>query len=218
MNKNYCTFYIVRHGETEWNVKDLLQGQKDSNLTKKGIEQAKLLAKKFKNIKLDAIFSSDLIRAKKTAEIIALEHKIAVRTKEILRERNFGKLEGRREDEIKEELKDLFLKFEKAKHEEKLKFRYVPDMESDEELISRLITFLREIAVAYSGKTVLVVSHGGMMRTLLIHLGYGTYDELPPGSVENTGYAKILSDGIDFFIDETAGVTKRKGIINKGIL
>jgi len=210
MKNKYCTFYIVRHGETEWNVKGLFQGQKDSNLTEKGIGQAKLIAKKFKNINFDAIFSSDLIRAKKTAEIIALEHKIAVDTREILRERNFGRLEGRKGDEIKEELKDLFLKFENASDKEKLKFRYVPDMESDEELIGRLITFLREIAVVYSGKTVLIVSHGGMMRTLLIHLGYGRYNELPSGTIENTGYFILESDGVDFFIRKTEGVNKIK--------
>lgn len=86
--------YIVRHGETEWNVRKLLQGQKDSNLTEKGKEEAERLAKKFKDTPFDAIFSSDLLRAKRTAEILAVEHNLAIQTNKLLRERHFGRLEG----------------------------------------------------------------------------------------------------------------------------
>ena len=76
-------------------------------------------------------------------------------------------------------------------------------IESGEQVISRLIAFLRETAQAYPGKTVLVVCHGGAVRTLLLHLGYA---DLPRGAFQNAGYVKLRTDGVDFFLDEVKGV------------
>lgn len=87
--EKYCTFYIVRHGETLWNVKGLLQGIKDSALTPTGEKQARELAAELESVNFDVIFSSDLLRARRTAEIIALERKLAVKTSQLLRERQF---------------------------------------------------------------------------------------------------------------------------------
>ena len=75
---NYCTFYIIRHGQTEWNLKKIIQGHKDSPLTKIGIRIAKQHANKLKNIHFDAVFSSDSLRAKQTADIVALKRNIAI--------------------------------------------------------------------------------------------------------------------------------------------
>jgi len=104
--------YIVRHGETDWNVKELLQGHADIPLNKFGEEQAKQLAKKLTKVNFAIAFTSDLLRAKKTAEIIALEKKIVVRTTKTLRERYFGHFEGTkwREDKYYQQLIKNFLK------------------------------------------------------------------------------------------------------------
>ncbi len=207
-NTKATVFYIVRHGETIWNVKRKLQGHFDSSLTELGLSQAKSLGKKKKNIHFDAVFSSDLIRAKHTAEIITLERKMAVQTTKLLRERSFGSLEGKSYKIFEKELKSMVDKFEKLTDKEKKSFKFSKEMESDEELVGRFITFLREVALAYSGKTILVVSHGGMMRSLLIHLGFGSYKTVPPGAVSNSGYIKLVSDGIEFEIKETEGIMK----------
>ena len=96
MKNHYCQIYLIRHGETDWNAKGLLQGQSDIPLNKEGEKQTIEAAKKhFKKIKFAAIFSSDLVRAKRTAEIIALEKKMAVETSVLLRERDFGPFEGK---------------------------------------------------------------------------------------------------------------------------
>ena len=207
INDNYCIFYIVRHGETKWNVEGKLQGHADSALTEKGITQAKILGEKLKNTRFDLAFSSDSLRAYKTAEIIALEHKIAVKTTQLLRERSFGKWEGKNYSVFSNELKHLVDKFLSMSDEKKKSFKY-PDMESDEEIVARFITFLRETAVAYPGKRILVVTHGAMMRILLIHLGLGTYEEIPPNAVDNGAYMQLQSDGVEFFIRETEGINK----------
>lgn len=193
MKNNYCTIYIARHGQTQWNVKGKIQGHTDSPLTKEGISQARNLANELKNIKFDAAYSSDLLRAKKTAQIVALEHELIVKTKKALRERNFGSLEGQGKNglAILEELRKQKIPYETR------------NIESDEKMIERVILLLRELAVAYPGKTVLVVSHGGILRTLLVHLGFATYEKMNKLSIGNTSYIKIASDGVDFFIKET---------------
>lgn len=216
MNK-LTTIYVVRHGQSQSNTQDYNEKIADfkdagTDLTDLGKLQAKELSKKLKNINFDAIFSSDLIRTKQTAEILALERKLAVETTDIIRENSFygyvHKL-GRPIENIHEEmLADL------ARLDElgKMNYRHSSSMETPQEAAIRLLTYLREIAAAYSGKTVMVVAHGNLMRSLLTHLGYAKYDELPAGTIANAGYIVLESDGVDFFIRETYGVEKQKGV------
>ncbi|MFZ6034599.1 MAG: histidine phosphatase family protein [Patescibacteria group bacterium] len=204
MAKNqYCEIYVVRHGQTDWNVKSIIQGQSDIELNKTGVLQAEDLSKKLTNVKFDAVFSSDLMRAKRTAEIIVLEKQLAVKTTQALRERYFGPFEGKDWRQYDREIVALLKKYRKVGYDQK-KAR----METDESMIGRVIPFLREVAVGYPDKTVLIVSHGGLMRALLIHLGFGTYETLPSGSIGNLGYFKLKSDGVDFFVEETYQISR----------
>lgn len=199
----YTTFYIVRHGQTEWNVKGLMQGQTNSFLTPLGEEQAKSVATELEHIHFDAIFSSDLVRAKRTAEIIALDKKLAVQTTELLRERAFGELEGKSYAAIKSHEK----LYHALDDQSKLAYKVDEKSESDEEINSRLLRFIRETAVIYPGKTILMVSHGDVMHKLLIHLGHATHKNLPVWGIGNVGYIKLETDGVDFFVRETKRVT-----------
>lgn len=195
--QNYCTIYLVRHGETEWNEKKLIQGHSDIPLNVKGELQSKQLGEKLKNVHFEAVFSSDLIRAKRTAEIIILEKKLAVITTNTLRERMFGRFEGKHIDELRKILGELIL-FSKERQK---KLFGLNDIENDEEVIGRFIPFTREVAVAYQGKSVLVVSHGGLIRAFLDHIGFKMpkYSEKP---MKNAGYLIIESDGVEFDIKE----------------
>ena len=212
MKNKLTTIYIVRHGETKFNVEKIMQGHCDSPLTLKGHRQIASLAKKLQNIKFDAIFSSDLLRAQKTAQIVALDKKLVVTTTKVLREKYFGKYEGRPTDYFYKDLQKLIEERGKLGQEERFKLKLKKDVESDLEAVSRVITFLRELAVGYPGKTILVVTHGAIMRCFLIKLGYTTYEELPSagGLILNTAFIRIESDGVDFFIKEVVGVTKAK--------
>ncbi len=89
------TFYFIRHGQTEHNVLGLIQGHSDSELTEEGRQQAHKLQAVFKKVKLAAIYSSDLKRAKKTAEIIAKPHKLKIIYTHALKERSYGSFEGK---------------------------------------------------------------------------------------------------------------------------
>jgi broad specificity phosphatase PhoE len=202
----YCTIYLVRHGQTEWNEKHIIMGQKDSPLTKLGLSQATSTAQELKNIQFDAIFSSDSLRAKRTAEIVKRERNLIIQTSELLRERSHGHFEGKYVSEYMKEVCDLYQKFDKLPEEEKMIFKFSEDMESDQQLITRVINQLREIALSFPNKKVLVVTHGGCIRTLLLKLGYATREKLQPGSFSNAGYVKLLSDGIDFIIKDVTGL------------
>lgn len=205
------TFYLIRHGESKSNAayavgtKIVSKDFWGSDLSDLGVEQAKKLASKLSSVHFDAAFSSDLLRAKRTAEILSLEHELLVITNDTIRESNahsFHHFDPEKQKEMKEVIANLT-------QEEKVSYKGGDDMETYDEAATRLLLFIRELSVAYAGKTVLIVAHGTLMRSFLIKLGFATYDQLPSGSIENTGYAIIESDGVEFSIIETVGIKKR---------
>ncbi len=204
MNKHdYCIFYIVRHGRTDWNEKGINTGQLDSSLTKVGEEQAKIVAIELKDVHFDAAFSSDLMRARRTAEIIMLERNLAIQAVQVLRERSYGEFQGKpyKATEAYDALVEAL--------DDKERFSYKSHgVESDDEIVTRLVTFLRETAIIYKNKTVLVASHSDIMHKFLIHIGFGTYKNFPLSSVDNAAYVKLASDGVDFFVQETKRIKK----------
>lgn len=137
MKNTYCTIYLVRHGETEWNVKKLIQGQKDIPLNEKGKKQAG----KLKKIKFDAIYSSDLKRAAETAKIIAGKRRLKIIKSTALRERYFGKFQGELfGDSQNKSILELINRLKTTSIEDQ------NEIESDELIISRLMPFLRKIS------------------------------------------------------------------------
>lgn len=123
-----------------------------------------------------------------------------------MRERSFGEWEGRSEEEFLETNRHLIEKLKFLSEKEKQDFKLGNGYESNSEIARRFVTFLREISATYIGQTVLVVSHGSIMRSLLMLLGFATYDGLPSGSIQNTGYFVLESDGVDFFLKKTEGI------------
>jgi broad specificity phosphatase PhoE len=139
----YSTIYIVRHGETEHNINEIIQGQIDSPLTEKGKKQAKARAEDLKNMHFDAIFSSDLGRTVQTSQILKINRQLEINTTKLLREKFFGIYEGK---PAKVFIADNQKLFEKRKHltdAEKMQFKYEPTQESDAEAAARMITFFK---------------------------------------------------------------------------
>lgn len=197
------TFYLVRHGESVSNATNFVGGHADVPLTSRGEEQVRKRAQELKNIHFDAAISSDLIRAQRTAQIIAAEHQLEVTTTKILRERSYGRLEGKKDSqEEQEKINTLLEEYKKMTYEKRKTYKVVEDMENDTELITRILTFLRELAVAYPGKTILVGSHGNILRVLLPHFGIVDPKSATPIKPKNTGYIVLQTDGTDFTIKE----------------
>lgn len=201
-----CTLYLIRHGETEWNAQHRIQGNSDSPLTETGIEQARRRAESLKHLKFAAVYSSDLLRAKRTAEIIALDHKLVVKTSELLRERNFGRNEGKKYSEYQQEFGELLEKRVELSDQQHDDFSLYEGYETDSAIASRFIQKLRELALAHAGETIAIVTHGGALRVLLRKFGYATFSQLNKGSINNTAYIILESDGVEFTITETEGV------------
>jgi len=206
--KDHCRFYIVRHGQTEWNVAHRIQGHADSPLTQKGINQAKARAKTLGDVKFGAVYSSDLLRTQRTADILTKEHKLEVKTHKAIREKSYGIYEGRVVEEIKDELAEIYNKRSSLKREDRLNFKVHESTESDEEMNSRFITFLKEVAVAHAGQNVLIVAHNGIMKALLIKLGHFEYEEADKYFIENLGYYILDGDGVEFWVRETPGIKR----------
>ena len=205
MNNPDTIFYLARHGKTEWNTQGLIQGHKDSKLTSEGENQAMQLAKELREVKFDLVFSSDLLRAKRTAEIVALEKQLAVQTTRLLRERTYGIYEGCAYDAMKKY--DAFI--ESLSHSER--FTHKSDrVESDEEIVGRMFTFIRETAVIHPGKTILLLSHADIIYTTLVHLGFGTYKTFHLSAIGNAGYAVLKTGGSDISILSTVRIEQPK--------
>lgn len=204
-----CTFYLARHGETEFNKKGFIMGHKDSPLTEKGIAQAEALAEDLRQVHFDAAFSSDLERSYHTAEIVAASRGLTIVHRPELRERSYGIYEGGSLAAYRLVMHALRQKLKHLTLAEKWKYHYPDGIENDESLMERLVSFLHAAAVTYAGKTVLVVSHGAVLRTFLVYTGYATRDEVPAGSIKNGGYLIVESDGTHFFIRGHRGLELR---------
>ncbi|VVA44215.1 Alpha-ribazole phosphatase [Candidatus Roizmanbacteria bacterium] len=198
MKKNYCTIYLTRHGETEWNVKKLIQGQNDIPLNKKGKEQAEKLSEKLKKIKFDLIYSSDLKRASETAKIIAGKRELKIIKSKALRERHFGKYQG----VSFKKSKAIFEIINNLKTNEKKDAK----VEDEQKVIKRFINYIREVSIQNLDKTILIVTHAGPIRLFLINLSFRIYKNLSEGNINNLSYVQLISDGVSFEIEKTKGI------------
>ena len=159
-------FFVVRHGETAWNVEGRFQGQMDIPLNNKGIVQAERLAQRFIGHKFSAIISSPLSRAHVTAAKIA---EVAVYdefiTDALLTEINHGDWEGCLADEIKKSWPDDFKTWHDTPEKVTMPGAYG---ESLQDVYRRSTDFAEKVAAKYTGD-VLIASHDAVIKTLLCY-------------------------------------------------
>ena len=203
------TFYIVRHGETIGNTQKIIQGHSDTELTEKGIAQAHAIRDELAHINFAAAYSSDLGRAITTAEIFLKDKKIPHKTSPLIRERCFGKYETGLYNDMFEANKEFHDMLESLAHEERRVSKLSDDIECDAELWERFSTFIKETAPNYVGENVLVISHGGFMKALLLELHYDTYEDTLKGRFGNTGYIKLSVEESRIEIEDVKGFTIR---------
>jgi len=163
---------LVRHGQTLWNLEMKYQGHCDVALTEKGIKQAELAANFLAKEPISAVYASDLCRALATAECIAQKHNVQVTAIPQLREINFGQWEGLTYDKINNQWSEIMAKL--FTHPDEIQ---IPDGETFREVKERATVALTKLVAQHPNETIVVVSHGGTIRTLLcailnIHLNY----------------------------------------------
>lgn len=161
--------YLVRHGETDWNLQRRYQGQTDIPLNNTGIQQARKIAERLSKEEIHAIYSSDLIRARETAKQIALPHKLKVIANACWRELSFGDWEGLAYPEIQTKAPDELTLWESDFT------RYAPPHgETLTQLAERVLPAFDELRALHAEQTILIVSHGGPLQIALCHaLGVG---------------------------------------------
>ena len=183
--------WLIRHGATEWNLNKRAQGQADIALTDRGRVQAKEVAAALSPFKLDAVYSSDLVRAVDTAKAIAEEQNLEVATDPAFREIDQGEWTGLSVKEIQRRWPDLW---GEARH-----YSTRPGGEAPQQVRRRALEGLKRVAEAHPGGSVAIVSHGGTMRWLVAEaFGYDDVRSARLRGVSNGGAVlleAIVDDG-----------------------
>ncbi len=153
--------YMMRHGETDWNTRHLFQGRTDIPLNENGRRVAQWTKEGLKDTHFDIAFTSPLCRAKETAEIILEGRNIELIEDERIIEMGFGEYEATRMDQNDEQLKTFFEQPEEYVDEK--------GIESFEDVLARADSFLKDLInnPNYQDSTILVATHGAMIRGLM---------------------------------------------------
>jgi len=153
------TISIVRHGQTEWNLRQRIQGSTDIPLNATGRAQAAEAGRRLRSRPWDAVVTSPLIRAAETARIIAGELGLPLPNLELtMTERHHGEMEG------------LTFLERRARFPDGVT---VPGLETRQHVLDRVLPTLERLGLDYAGQSILVVSHGGIIGTLLRHFTAG---------------------------------------------
>ena len=195
--------YIIRHGETDWNVEKKLQGQSDTELNAYGVELAQVTAKALKDVRFDHIFSSPLRRAYHTAQIIRGERDMEIVTDDRLKEICFGVNEGVPAAKISEDFHWFFDAPEK--------YRPAQGGETYEQLCERSRDFIDNVIVPLSEKEpdgrAVIVAHGALNKSIMIYLKHLEIKNMWDGVFQHNCCVNIFEiDGTDFKLVQEAKV------------
>ncbi len=165
MKQDTTKLLLVRHGQTELSHSDAFCGATEAALTALGQEQAQRLAKRLHHEHIDALYCSPQGRAQETAKPIAASLNIAIQTREPLREMNFGLWEGRVQAEVAAESPQEMAAWDRGSWRV-----HVPEGETQQAVLARVVPCIVELLNAHTGQTILVISHRTALRLLIGHL------------------------------------------------
>ncbi|WP_299447033.1 histidine phosphatase family protein [uncultured Phascolarctobacterium sp.] len=157
---------LVRHGETTWNIEGRYQGQEDTPLSERGLQQGHLLAEGLRNIPIDFAISSPLQRSYQTCKFCAELHGLEVNTDNRLLEINHGSWEGVLAQDIQEQYPVEFALW----HSQPEKVQMPGGGESLEDVLKRVRAAFDEYAKKYDGKTILVAAHDAVNKAIICDL------------------------------------------------
>ena len=201
--ENFSHLVLVRHGQSEWNAKNLFTGWKNPSLTEKGLEEAKITGEKIKeqNIIFDIHFTSELKRAQLTGEIILseIEQESLETVKNIaLNERDYGELSGLNKDESREKWGEEQIHIWRRSFDQP-----PPGGESLKDTADRVIPYYEKVIEPYleENKNILICAHGNSLRALVMHIEAISPDEIVKKEIatgEPIFYKVKNVDGFEF--------------------
>jgi len=168
--------YFTRHGQTDWNLEKRAQGKADTELNDEGIIQAETVKQKLNNEKIDLILCSPLKRARQTADIINRGRNIPIIYDERISERDFGEFEGK--------IMRIGFNYEDFwNYKKNITYKRA---ENIIDFFDRIFTFLDSIKEEYNGKSILLVTHGGVSIPVICYFnGIPQDGELSKLAIEN---------------------------------
>ncbi|UCD69484.1 MAG: histidine phosphatase family protein [Betaproteobacteria bacterium] len=155
---------LIRHGETDWNAEHRIQGHLDIPLNSVGLSQAKAIGKRFRDVDIDLLVSSDLRRAIQTIAPISEWRNLPVLRETRLRERHLGVLQGKTPEEAQRFVPDVFEVF-RCRAENAV----LAEGESLSAFAERVINVLTTMTEEYLGKRIVAVTHGGVLDIAYRH-------------------------------------------------
>jgi 2,3-bisphosphoglycerate-dependent phosphoglycerate mutase len=183
---------LVRHGESTWNELGLIQGHNDlAQLTDEGRDQARAVAETLKSLGFDRLVTSDLARARQTAEIIGSELNLALTLDSLLRERCFGVLEGQPQEMLDSRssgIVDGVIIDPDARPEGGESFR---------DVVTRVGIFVEATRDAMGGEHLLVVTHGGTIRALRAYVEGRPLEGLDAFAVANCSVWDLYPSSVE---------------------
>jgi broad specificity phosphatase PhoE len=192
---------LIRHGQTDWNLNGRWQGQLDVPLNEEGKAQAASLAAFLRDSALTAVYSSDLSRARETAQAVASQTGLPLHQDARWREMNLGIFQGLTLPEIQEKYPEAAA----AMHDDYLGFVF-PEGESRRLMQDRAHQAFTELASAYpAGSTIAVVSHGGTIKVLLMKL-FPDDPEMRKIHIHNTSITTLTQNSAGWTLEEAAAV------------
>ena len=164
MDNTFTRLYLLRHGETEnYNGVFKYNGHNDVDITKEGEKQLAAQAERLKALPLKAVYSSDLLRARKGAQAVAVEHGLEARPDKRLREIHAGRWEGL----SYEELSRRYPGEEEQRFDDIVNYRIPGGGENLLDVQRRAIEAIDEVACRHRGEEIALVAHGGTNRIIL---------------------------------------------------
>ena len=193
--------FLIRHGETEWNLQKRMQGHCNSDLSALGKVQIEALGQWMKNIPFDNIYSSDTLRAKLTAQAITRFSGHKIKIDQRLREKNLGVFEGLTSVEAREKHPEIFrlFKTEGSKY-------IIDEGESTQQLLDRALEILDEILLKHADERVLLVTHGGFVRVLMKHTLGLSLDSPTRFFIKNTSIFSLVWED-KWMVSQMGGVS-----------
>ena len=210
--------YLIRHGESKGNLEKRFLGHTNWDLTERGYEQARCAAAFFKDIKVDAVYSSDLLRAFNTAKAVADLKGLKVIGNKNLREIFAGDWEGLKFDEIVKIYGDsLWKNWVDAEIADII----TPNGENITQLLERVYAAIEQIAKAHDGQTVVIALHATPIRVMMKWLQSRTLERLCDTPwVANASVTKLVYENGSFsvaFADECSHLGELKTVLPKGV-
>ncbi|MCG6877482.1 MAG: histidine phosphatase family protein [Betaproteobacteria bacterium] len=192
---------LIRHGETLWNRWGRVQGWQDSPLTEVGLAQAHALAARLAGDRVERLVSSDLGRARQTAEPIVHRTGLAIELDPELRERNYGIFEGRTYGEIEREDPEAYAFLTRRDPT-----YVIPGGESGEAFSARVLRALERIAGTHAGHRIAVMTHGGVLGVLYRHATRAAPDSQRDYSLANASVNHVWFGGGSWVIERWGDV------------